>query len=233
MSIFKYLTPRKNVVGQVSYSQCGEDVIVDFVLSWMGISEISYLDLGANDPVRFNNTYRLYEKGHTGVLVEPDIGLSNAIRKVRPNDTCVASAVGVTDASEVSFYKMSADTLSTTQSDTVELYEQNSAHRLAIEMKVPHLHINALLEKYYPHKPPTFVSLDVEGLDLQLLDAWDFSRWRPAVICVETLTYSQNKTASKVLDIFKTMERNGYLQYADTYINTIFINKADWDRRTS
>jgi len=233
MNILKYLRSRKNGGGQASYSQCGEDVIVDFVLSWMGISEISYLDLGANDPLRFNNTYRFYEKGYTGVLVEPDIVLSNAIRTSRPRDICVASAVGVTHATEVAFYKMSADTLSTTQSNTVELYEQNSEHRLATEMKVPHLHINTLLERYYPREAPTFVSLDVEGLDLQLLEAWDFSRWRPAVVCVETLTYSQNKTASKVLDIFKIMERNGYLQYADTYINTIFINKIDWDRRTS
>ncbi|OAJ71243.1 hypothetical protein A7976_07390 [Methylobacillus sp. MM3] len=232
MDFFKWLRPRKRDSEQVSFSQSGEDLIVDFVLSWMGISEISYLDLGANDPLCFNNTYRLYEKGHTGVLVEPDVTLSEAIRKLRPKDICVACAVGVTHDPEVSFYKMSADTLSTTQSNTVDLYEKNSEHRLTLEVKVPQMHINALLAKYFPEKAPIFVSLDVEGLDLQLLEAWNFSRWRPSVICVETLTYSQNKTATKVLDIFKVMELNGYEQYADTYINTIFVNKADWDRRT-
>lgn len=227
-NFLKFLDKNANV----SYSQCGEDLIVDFVLSWMGISEVSYLDLGANDPQRFNNTYRLYKKGHTGVLVEPDVALSKAIRTLRPKDKCIASAVGVTDAPEVTFYKMSADTLSTTQSNTVDLYESNSEHCLDFEVKVPHIHINALLAEYFPEKAPIFVSLDVEGLDLQLLEAWNFARWRPAVICVETLTYSQNKTATKVLDIFKVMELNGYMQYADTYINTIFVNKIDWDRRT-
>jgi FkbM family methyltransferase len=232
INIFKGLRSRRKAAVQASYSQCGEDLIVDFVLSWMGISRISYLDLGANDPIRFSNTYRFYEKGHRGVLVEPEAQLSKAIRKARPKDICVASAVGITHDAEVSFYKMSADTLSTTQSNTVALYENNSEHRLAQEIKVPHMHINALLEKYFPEKAPAFVSLDVEGLDLQLLQAWDFSRWRPAVICVETLTYSQNKTASKVLDIFNVMELNGYMQYADTYINTIFVSRADWDGRT-
>lgn len=232
MDILKSLGLCKKGVGQVSYSQCGEDLIVDFVLSWMGISEISYLDLGANDPFRFNNTYRFYDKGYTGVLVEPDDVLSESIRKLRPKDVCVASAVGVTHNPEVSFYKMSADTLSTTQSNTVELYEKNSEHRLALEVRVPQMHINTLLSKFFPGTCPTFVSLDVEGLDLQLLEAWDFSKWRPAVFCVETLTYSQNKTATKVLDIFNVMQLNGYLQYADTYINTIFVNKADWDHRS-
>jgi glycosyltransferase involved in cell wall biosynthesis len=212
---------------QVSYSQCGEDMIVDFLLLWLGISHVTYLDLGANDPVRFNNTYRFYKKGFKGVLVEPDEQLSQSIRKKRPRDVCVASAVGTTYDTEVSFFKMSADTLSTTKIETVELYE----NRLAAEIKVPQLHINVLLEKYFPDNCPIYVSLDVEGLDFQLLSSWNFSRWRPVIICVETLTYSQNKTATKVQEIFNLMTENNYFRYADTYINTIFVRRDNWDCR--
>lgn len=232
MSFLTRFRSKRALCAHTSYSQCGEDLIVDFLLAWLNISEVTYLDLGANDPIHFSNTYRFYRKGFTGVLVEPDDILSRSIRHHRPKDICEASAVGITHDAKVSFFKMSADTLSTTQSDTVERYEQNSEHRLAVEVRVPHLHINTLLQKYFPDSRPVYVSLDVEGLDLQLLEAWDFSRWRPAIICVETLTYTQNKTASKVPEIFSVMERNGYIQYADTYINTIFVNQADWDGRT-
>jgi len=67
------------------------------------------------------------------------------------------------------------------------------------------------------------VSLDVEGLDLDILRAWDFTRWRPAVFCIETLTYTQAGKAAKVTEIFKRMEEVGYHVYADSYINSIFV----------
>lgn len=53
-----------------SYSQCGEDVIVDRILSLMGIKNPTYLDIGANDPIFRNNTYFLYEKGFSRVNIE-------------------------------------------------------------------------------------------------------------------------------------------------------------------
>lgn len=216
---------------RLSYSQCGEDAIVDFLLKWIDVNQMIYLDLGANDPVVFSNTYRFYRSGCSGVLVEADSDLAAKIRKIRPNDICVAKAVSVTSDQTVDFFKMSADTLSTIQSETVERYERDSEHRLAIRKTVEAIHINKLLESYFPDNSPDFVSLDVEGLDLQLLQVWDFTRWRPAVFCVETLTYTQNQSAIKIDEIFKLMDGAGYQLYADTYINSIFVERSAWARR--
>ncbi|MFD0930364.1 FkbM family methyltransferase [Methylophilus glucosoxydans] len=241
MSLVKYLLALKGKVISLksemtekknSYSQSGEDLIVNFLIEWMGLSEVSYLDLGANDPIHLNNTYFFYKKGYRGVLVEPDLFLANQLKKVRPNDVCEISAVGINDDPEVTFYKMSSNTLSTTQSSTVKLYESNSDHKLADEVKVKQIHINALLKKYFPLSSPTFVSLDVEGMDLSIIKSWDFNKWRPSIFCIETLTYSQNKTAEKISEIFEFMKLNGYIKYADTYINTIFVNRQDWDKRS-
>ena len=46
-----------------SYSQSGEDIIVSRALNKMGIRNPLYLDIGANDPVKLNNTFLLYKKG--------------------------------------------------------------------------------------------------------------------------------------------------------------------------
>lgn len=215
----------------LSYSQCGEDAIVDFLLKWIGIDQMTYLDLGANDPVMFSNTYRFYRSGHRGILVEADSDLAAKIRKVRPKDICVDKAVSVTSDETVDFFKMSADTLSTIQSETVERYERDSEHRLATRKTVAAIHINKLLESHFADKTPDFVSLDVEGLDVELLQAWDFARWRPAVFCVETLTYTQNQSAVKIDKIFELMDEAGYQLYADTYINSIFVERSAWGRR--
>jgi FkbM family methyltransferase len=215
----------------LSYSQCGEDAIVDFLLKWIGIDQMSYLDLGANDPITFSNTYRFYRSGFSGVLVEADSDLAAKIRKVRPRDICLAKAVSVTSDDTVEFFKMSADTLSTIQSSTVERYERDSEHRLATRNRVAAIHINKLLEIHFAGKSPDFVSLDVEGLDVELLRAWDFCRWRPAIFCVETLTYTQNQSAVKVEEIFELMDKADYQLYADTYINSIFVERSAWGRR--
>lgn len=205
--------------------------MVEFLLNWIGIEKIAYLDLGANDPVVFSNTYRFYRSGHRGVLVEADTSLAAKIAKERPQDICVAKAVTVSDEETVDFFKMSADTLSTTKSTTAERYERESEHRLADKTTVPAIHIHKLLDRYFSEKAPDFVSLDVEGLDLELLKAWDFSKWRPAVFCVETLTYTQNQTAVKIREIFELMEEAGYQLYGDTYINSIFVERSAWEGR--
>ena len=40
-----------------SYSQFGEDLIVNRILNLMGIEKLSYLNIGAHNPVCLNNTY--------------------------------------------------------------------------------------------------------------------------------------------------------------------------------
>ena len=96
---------------------------------------------------------------------------------------------------------------------------------------VRRLGINELLAENFPDAPPVFVSLDVEGLDYTILQAWDFSRFRPAVFCVETLTYTQNNTERKINEIMELMRSKNYRVYADTFVNTIFVSEDAWRQR--
>ena len=52
---------------------------------------------------------------------------------------------------------------------------------------------------------------------------WD--KYSPLIICVETASYSRNGTETKYEEIISYLESKGYLNYADTRINTIFIKK--------
>ncbi|HIL70794.1 MAG TPA: FkbM family methyltransferase, partial [Verrucomicrobia bacterium] len=58
--------------GKQSYSQCGEDLLIQFIFKTMKRSDLRYLDIGAHDPVKFNNTFGLYRAGHRGVCIEPN-----------------------------------------------------------------------------------------------------------------------------------------------------------------
>ena len=67
---------------------------------------MTYLDIGANHPVRLNNTYLFYLRGYKGVLVEPNVSLCERLRAVRPRDTTLAAGIGVTAAREADYFIM-------------------------------------------------------------------------------------------------------------------------------
>ena len=70
----------RNEKSERSFSQAGEDLIVKFTLQFLGNPSITYLDIGANHPVRLNNTYLFYLMGCKGVLVEPNASLCERLR---------------------------------------------------------------------------------------------------------------------------------------------------------
>src|SRR4051812_29352590 len=78
-----------------SFSQAGEDMIVDFLFQTKGISKPSYMELGIYMPVMGSNTYKFYGRGGKGVLVEADETLISHIRNERKNDTVLSCGVGV------------------------------------------------------------------------------------------------------------------------------------------
>jgi hypothetical protein len=86
---------------------------------------------------------------------------------------------------------------------------------------MPLMSINEIISKT---GTPDFLSVDVEGLDLEILRTLDFERYPIKCICVETLRHDQNQQASRDIESLRFMEKHGYIIYADTGINTIFVN---------
>jgi hypothetical protein len=120
---------------------------------------------------------------------------------------------------------------STFDKDTIDKIIRNSDIELIREISVPIIGINDLISKSFNHSPNIF-SLDVEGLDIEILKAFNFNEYTPEIICVESIShpYTQD-TTEKVNDIFELMNKNGYMMFADTYINTIFVHKKKWEKR--
>ena len=108
---------------KVSYSQCGEDLIIEFIMGVLGVVRPTYLDIGANDPIVLSNTYHFYKKGCSGVCVEPNPPVFEKLRKTRKRDTCLNIGVGLTHESEADFYIMSwheFNTLSQAQAEEMQ-----------------------------------------------------------------------------------------------------------------
>lgn len=214
---------------RISYSQSGEDLLVEQVFMILGRKRICYLDLGANHPTRFSNTYLFYQKGGTGVCVEPDPTLQPLFKRWRNRDTLLTCGVGLEEG-EADFYVMTTNTLNTFSKEEAERYQGYGRQKIERVIKLPLKPVNTILSEYFK-ACPNFVSLDIEGLDFQILRSLDFERWRPEVFCVETLTYTENKTERKLSEIVEFMKDHGYMVYGDTYINTIFVDCQAWENR--
>jgi FkbM family methyltransferase len=211
-----------------SYSQSGEDLIVKYIFDSIGISQPTYLDIGTHHPYYLNNTYLFYVNGSTGINIEPDIDLFEVIVKERINDVNLNLGIGI-KSGEMPFYKMSTTTLNTFSHEEAKRYEEKG-FTIIEEMNLPVVDINNVILKYSNNICPDFLSIDVEGLDLIIIKSIDFNKHFPIVICVETISFSENGNGIKDCNFEQFLSEKGYILYADTNINSIFVRKDKWVR---
>jgi hypothetical protein len=228
IKILNILIHNKKHWGKKSYSQCGEDLIVKFIFTLRGIYKPSYIDIGAYHPFNLSNTALFYTKGSRGINIEPNpIGIS-PFYKYRRND--INLNIGISShETYLDYYCMNVATMNTFDAlaaeDLVRKYGFTIVEIKKIFVKtLPHV-----IKKYIDNNLfPDFLSLDVEGLDMDILTQIDYEKNFPKVICVETVEYTSDGTGIKNVAIIDYLQQNGYFIYADTYINTIFVNKKFW-----
>jgi FkbM family methyltransferase len=209
-----------------SYSQQGEDLIVESIFESLGTRNPSYLDIGAADPIRINNTYLFYRKGCRGVLVEPNPAYCRKLKVERPRDKVLNVGVGFTGDKEADYYMIggaddSAD-LNTFSKKQAESYSAKTNGEGFVEkvIKMPMVNINVMMQENFGGAP-SFLSIDTEGVDFDILGSLDFDRFRPSVVCVETLVFGTRRVEAKILDL---MQSKDYIVRGGTFVNTIFVD---------
>jgi len=217
------VTPREeHAPAETSFAQSGEDLIAGYIFAYLGISDVSYLDIGAYDPIRINNTYYFYRKGFRGVLVEPNVTMGEKLRAVRPRDTTLIAGIGVTAVREADYYLMTEPSWNTFSKEEADHQSKITNGKIRIEkvIKMPLLDINDVMSEHF-QGAPAFVSIDAEGWHLPILKAIDFRRFRPKVICVETLV---SGTKAVIEDIAVFMTSQGYHDRGGSIVNTLFVD---------
>jgi FkbM family methyltransferase len=206
-----------------TFSQMGEDKIISYLFNSMGKSKISYLDVGANHPQIYNNTYLFYQRGAKGVCVEPNPEMFNMIKQSRPKDKNLNIGLGVEGDVVADFYVMSTHTLSTFSKNEALALDAEGKHKIQSVLQLPLKTINNIIRENFD-TTIDLVSIDVEGWNEEIIASFDFTKSRPICFCVETITFSENDTGKKLDKIFEVFEENNYSVYADTHLNTIFLD---------
>jgi len=207
------------------YSQAGEDRILSFLFNSMGIGHPSYIDIGAYKPQWGSNTYLFYLQGSRGVCIEPDPRLFESLRDGRPGDTCVNAAVSQNGEREVELYLFDEPSLNTVSHEEALKRHEAGEYHLIGSTKVPALRVEEIIETHFSELPE-FISLDVEGLDYEILKGFDFEKYPVPVWVIETVNYSRTHIKERNGEINDLMEKKGYFVYGDTYINTVFVRQS-------
>jgi hypothetical protein len=207
-----------------SYSQAGEDRIVSFMYSYVNENEaMTYLDIGAYHPTSINNTYYFYKRGAKGVLVEPNASICKVLREVRPRDTVLEAGIGITAQREADYYMMTEPSWNTFSKEEAEHQEKITNKRIRIKevIKMPLYDINQVIADHFGGQAPLYLSIDAEGIHFEILKSVDFSRFRPKIICIETLVSGTTKT---IPEIEAFMKEKNYVARGATFVNTIFVD---------
>ena len=205
-----------------SFSQKGEDLVIEKII---GNKKTGfYVDVGAHNPDIYNNTKRFYMKGWRGINIEPNPILFKKFNSERKRDINLNIGIRKKEG-QSTFYDFEVDALS-----TFSWEEKNGnlklGYKLNHELKVPVKSLRNVIGKYCKNKID-FISVDTEGLDLEVLESNDWKNFRPKAVCVETGDFNSTVTGKKsdkknMIDSF--MVKNKYTEYFDNGLNTIYLD---------
>ena len=214
----KFNLIHKNFISKKNYfSFSGVDILIQNV--FRNKKKGFYIDIGCQHPIRNNNTYLLYKKGWSGINVDLDQGNIDLFNSSRPSDHNVSIAVSNKIGEADLFYFHDKSPINTIDKKTSQF--QNAKVQSIKKVKTNTLN-NIIKSSKYSDKKFDFLSIDVEGHELQVLQGLDFSMYSPDVIVVEYLDLSVSKLEIKNLNIENII--NSELYKYLTSINYILVN---------
>lgn len=208
-----------------SYAQNFEDVML--ARCFPGPSGF-YVDVGANDPDIDNVTRVFYERGWSGINIEPLASNFARLKKRRPRDLNLHLAAGDQDGT-ITFYEIGKwHGYSTTDSEIAAQHRRDGLK--VIEYKTPMRRLASVLDEHARGKTIDFLSVDVEGAELAVLIGAELTRHRPKVILAESrLPVTVNMVdrffdvPDRTADYVKLLEPRSYLLAYRDGLNAFFV----------
>lgn len=196
---------------RLTYSSHGEDVVLAAIYAEHGGMPDAgfYVDVGAYHPTAVSNTALLHAAGWRGINIEPNPVMAEHLERLRPGDITLRQAAGTPRRrADLLFFGdwASSNTLDPDFAKMISTDQDVPIERLVPTEVVP------LAEVFTEHVPPDtnidFLTVDVEGLDVEVLESNDWTRYRPRVVAVEDLTMRLEEPSESAA--FRLLRSLGY-----------------------
>lgn len=219
---FNYIVINRYFRG--SFSQKGEDLMIDKYFKHK--KKGSYIDIGAFHPQMNSNTSFFYKRGWSGINIEPNPTRRKLFIEERKRDINLSIGIGPMTQKAI-FYEFEANGLSTFSKKEAESLLK-IGYKLRKKIKVKVYRLEEIIKKYVKSKID-FISVDTEGLDLEVLKSNDWKKYRPKLLCIETIDFvdlltSTKEDSSRRESINKYLLEKGYEKYFNNGLNTLYID---------
>jgi FkbM family methyltransferase len=197
-----------------TYAQSQEDVFISEFLSAYNLKDSIYIDVGANHPTDISNTYLLYRQGYHGIIIEPNEELIKLFRRFRKRD--ILLMLGCSNKCGVVKFNISKTPVISSFDDNRE--DMNIWKRVFIPVMPLD---NAISE--IPFSFVNLLSIDVEGLNFEVLDGARATLKKTLLICIEFDTKDDaEKYDSVLLPDFQLVSTIGCnLFYANLHLTSL------------
>jgi len=158
--------------------------------------------------------------GWRGINIDAMPGSMAAFHKARPRDISLEIPV-MEHEGVLTYYQFNEPALNGFSKSLSDSRDGKGGYHITSATEIRGLPLHDILNRYLPENMEIdFLSVDVEGLDLEVLRSNDWSRYRPKVVMAELLESSlSNMSENPVYDL---MEKNGYQLFAKS-MNTAFF----------
>jgi FkbM family methyltransferase len=180
------------------YSQHGEDFLVNKIFN--NKTNGVFVEIGCLDGIEYSNTYYFEKKGWSGVCVEAHNDFITSLKTNRPGSTIVHCAVGEENKDEVVFYANKIGSLSTLDKSEEKRWQENYKdyfHGFE-EQKVRMRTMTSIFDELKIGQID-FVSLDIEGYEINALKGLDFNKYKPSIFVIEYKDEEHKKGLEAIL----------------------------------
>jgi len=168
-----------------------------------------FVDVGANHPTVESQTYHLEQMGWDGLLIEPQPDLAEALRAGRKAKVAAVACSAPGNSGRLMPMQLAGIYSSLNR----EL--SNAKATATSTINVPVTTLDNLLSHVQAPSPIDFLSIDVEGHEIEVLQGFDFQRWRPRLLLIEDLVLDRR--------LHKFLLSSGYHWMRRTSINSWYV----------
>lgn len=182
-----------------------------------------YVDVGAYHPRAVSNTALLHDAGWRGINIEPNPVMAEYLRKLRPGDVTLQQAAGTPRRTADLLFFGDWASSNTLDPDFGEMIATDQ--NVPVQRSIP-TEVVPLRDVFAEHVPSSvvidFLSVDVEGMDVEVLESNDWGRYRPSIVAVEDLTLRLEEPAGSAA--FRLLHDEGYRFVAHALKTSFYVS---------